>query len=286
MTAEEAPFDTHEGDPLSTSRDLSKLAAALSAAQAEIQAATKDSANPFYNSKYADLQSVWGVCHEPLTKHGLAVSQVCVTTEGGPVLKTVLLHTSGQRIVGDLPIILLDKVVQDKRTGELKTVPAGPQEFGSAMTYMRRYGLQAIVGVVCEDDDGERASGRGAKPAPSEKQQPKKQETPARKPLDIAEASKQLAAAKKPTDAAKVATLAKADFGKTPEWPAFEALAGGRIFSLVEEKINEPKADVAFLTKLSGWLMSCVFVEEEQKAALNKLMAEALAKIEAASGEA
>lgn len=127
------------------SEQINELAAALAKAQGEITGALKDSANPFYKSKYADLASVWDACKEPLSKNGLCVIQTPRITERGRVLVTTLAHSSGQWISSELPI---------------NPVKDDPQGLGSAISYMRRYALTAIVGVAQIDDDGEKAMGR------------------------------------------------------------------------------------------------------------------------------
>jgi hypothetical protein len=132
-----------------TSEQINELAAALAKAQGEIKGAAKDSANPFFKAKYADLASVWDACRVALTRNGLSVTQTA-TADGARVsVETRLLHASGQWL------------------GDTLTVTAkedSPQAIGSAITYARRYGLAAITGVAPEDDDGEAAQAR-SKPA-------------------------------------------------------------------------------------------------------------------------
>jgi len=55
------------------SESIAALAAALSKAQATMTSAKKDSTNPHFKSRYADLASIWDACREPLTKNGLAI---------------------------------------------------------------------------------------------------------------------------------------------------------------------------------------------------------------------
>lgn len=127
-----------------TSEQINELAAALSKAQGAMHAASKDSTNPHFKSKYADLASVWDVCRKPLTDNGLSVVQLPEATEHGLVIATRLMHASGQWMQADL---LLNPTKND------------PQGVGSAITYGRRYGLCAMVGIVAdEDDDGNGAS--------------------------------------------------------------------------------------------------------------------------------
>lgn len=127
-----------------TSTETKDIATALAKAQSEIEAATKDSENPFFKSTYADLTSVVSVARVPLTSHGLSVIQGAMEQPSGWVLVTRLAHTSGQWYETEFPLFLKAKT---------------PQEVGSAITYAKRYSFCAMVGVVTkdEDDDGERA---------------------------------------------------------------------------------------------------------------------------------
>lgn len=127
------------------SETIGALAAALAKAQAAITGAVKDAANPFFKSKYADLESVWSACRKPLTDNGLAVVQTSRYTPDGLMLVTTLLHSSGEWISGEMPVLVKDN---------------SPQAQGSGLTYARRYALAALVGVYQTDDDGEAAQGR------------------------------------------------------------------------------------------------------------------------------
>ncbi len=127
------------------SAECGELFTALSKAQAEIEGAAKGKVNPAFRSKYADLASVWDACREPLTKNGLCVIQQPFMRGNQAGLRTQIGHTSGQWSA----CVSL-------------TTPKdnGPQAYGSCLTYLRRYGLSAFVGVCPEDDDGEKAEGR------------------------------------------------------------------------------------------------------------------------------
>ncbi len=127
---------------------LGKLAEALSKAQSRIQGALKDAENPHFKSNYADLESTWNACRQQLADNGLAITQTMHKVDGERILRTTLLHISGESISGDTPILLGTR--QDM------------QALGSAITYARRYGLASMVGVAPkDDDDGEAAVGRG-----------------------------------------------------------------------------------------------------------------------------
>lgn len=133
---------------MNQSDSIAALAAALSKAQGQITGALKDSANPFFKSRYADLASCWDACRAQLAANGLAVIQTTEVTEAGTVLVTTLAHSSGEWIRGRLPVLTKD---------------AGPQGQGSGLTYARRYALAAVVGLAQIDDDGEAAQARGKK---------------------------------------------------------------------------------------------------------------------------
>jgi hypothetical protein len=152
------------------SETIAALAAALAKAQGEMDSAKKDSENPFFKSNYADLSSVWAAIRAPLSKHGLCVIQSINMDNGTPRLITMLAHSSGEWVASHLPI---------------NPVKNDPQGIGSAITYMRRYAVSALVGVAAEeDDDGEAAQGRGAEqPNP---QQPRPQPKPAAGPAPAA----------------------------------------------------------------------------------------------------
>lgn len=141
------------------SENINELITALSKAQGEISAASKDSDNPFFNSKYADLSSVWNACRDSLSRNGLAVIQTMnIIHEGQLFLVTTLAHSSGQWIRSQLPIKFNeDKFEKDKFGKDIKNNPL--QKMGSCLTYLRRYALAAIVGVAPDDDDDGNSGG-------------------------------------------------------------------------------------------------------------------------------
>jgi hypothetical protein len=134
---------------MKTSESIESLAKSLSKAQGEISNAIKNSANPHFKSRYADLAAIWDVIREPMSRNGIAIIQTINCIENRVAVNTMLLHESGQYISDtlEIPIQKMDA-----------------QSIGSASTYGRRYSLQAFSGVAGEDDDGNAASGKG--PAP------------------------------------------------------------------------------------------------------------------------
>ncbi len=124
---------------MNKSDNIQELCAALVKFQSEVRAVKKDSENPYFKSKYADLSSIWETIRKPLSANGLAVIQTNqADMENGVILETILLHSSGQWISG---VVKMTPTKND------------PQGFGSCQTYARRYGLSAILGIATEDDD-------------------------------------------------------------------------------------------------------------------------------------
>lgn len=130
-----------------SSTDCGELFAALATAQKEIVGAVKDSNNPFFKSKYADLSAVWDACHGPLNTNGISIIQLPSSDPKTPdivTVTTVLGHKSGQWISSSLSV---------------RPTKADAQGMGSAISYARRYTMAAIAGVAyIEDDDGNAAS--------------------------------------------------------------------------------------------------------------------------------
>lgn len=142
---------------MNKSESLAKLAPALVAAQKKMGAALKDAKNPFFKSKYANLNAVIDASIPVLNEHDIAVLQTPsihvdhVTGKTTSVIETVLLHASGEYVSSSTEIVAAKA--------------NDPQAAGSAISYARRYGLQATVTLKAEDDDAETAMNRTSKPA-------------------------------------------------------------------------------------------------------------------------
>jgi hypothetical protein len=125
-----------------------EIALALAKVQGSIIPPKKDTDNPFFKSRYADLAGVWESVRGPLAANDLAFVQL-PTTEGSRVSVTgILLHKSGESIESTI-------------SGSAKD--AMPQSIGSCITYLRRYQMSAMLGIAAEDDDGAAASGTTSK---------------------------------------------------------------------------------------------------------------------------
>ncbi len=131
-----------------TSKEIGELVKALAKVQGSIKPAKRESTNPFFKAKYADLTSVWDSCRKELSQNNLVVIQTTKSNNGMVTVITRLAHESGQWIRGEI---------------SLRPVKTDPQGYGSALTYARRYSLAAMVGIATgEDDDAEDAT-RGKK---------------------------------------------------------------------------------------------------------------------------
>lgn len=120
------------------------IAHALVAFQAEMKTVGKDKINPHFKSRYADIASITEDVMPTLTKHGLSFSCAPRSADNGYEIVGILLHESGERLEGALPLFGNDA-----------------QKIGSAITYARRYLLGCLTGVVTgdeADDDGNMAS--------------------------------------------------------------------------------------------------------------------------------
>lgn len=126
------------------SEAINELATALAKAQGAIDDAKKTNINPHFKNRYADLASVRAAIREPLAANGLSISQIASSNEQAAIVETVLMHTSGQWIAGVLALPVTKKDAQG---------------YGSAISYARRYGLMAMLGMASdEDDDGNAAT--------------------------------------------------------------------------------------------------------------------------------
>jgi hypothetical protein len=133
------------------SADISKIVPALVRAQAamvnpprnrSVQVRTQAGS---YTFRYATLDKITDMTREALAQNGLCVLQPIVSTERGPALVTRLLHESGQWMECEVGLPALGQ---------------NPQAFGSAVTYVRRYAISAMLNIAPdEDDDANRAAG-------------------------------------------------------------------------------------------------------------------------------
>ena len=131
--------------------DIKNLAAALVKTQMAMDAASKDSTNPHFRSKYADLSSIISAVSPAASVNGLAFVQISHERENAAAIETLIIHTSGETLSCGIVSCPVSK--------------ADAQGYGSAQTYAKRYSLSAAFGVRTEDDDGNAAA--KAKPLPN-----------------------------------------------------------------------------------------------------------------------
>ena len=122
---------------------MKEIATALLKAQSEMSNPKKGATNPFFKSKYADLNAIREAVIPTLNKNGITVLQPIVHFEGKNFVKTVLLHESGELLES------LTEIIYNKTNDA--------QAQGSGISYARRYALQSFVCVGADDDDGNKA---------------------------------------------------------------------------------------------------------------------------------
>ena len=152
-----APIAETPKPKIEWSAEIGLLVEALAKAQTKYDPALRDTKNPVYNSKYADLASIINATQPHLNAQGLAIIQMPTSEFGEGDAKmisitTLLAHSSGQWVKSTLT---LPAMMRDRFDS---------QSCGSAITYGKRYGYSAMSGVAPEvDDDGNRSAGVGSK---------------------------------------------------------------------------------------------------------------------------
>lgn len=127
---------------------MKELYKKIAKVQHEIGVLEKKKENPFFNSKYFDINQLLEELKPLLKEHGLVVVQQLSNREGRPALETLVIDEE-----------------TGEQTGAMVTIPdiQDPQKIGSAITYYRRYALQSFFLLQSEDDDANTAS-KGGKP--------------------------------------------------------------------------------------------------------------------------
>lgn len=130
-----------------SSEKITELARTMISVQQSLVPALKDGINTYTESSYATLKSVMEVCRMALLSHGIWMTQYPVSVEVGHLgLVTKIVHAESGQWQSSLIEMPLPK--------------NDPQGYGSAITYARRYGLSALLGITTEDDDAESAMPR------------------------------------------------------------------------------------------------------------------------------
>jgi hypothetical protein len=212
--------------------NLGPLAAALAKASTEFTTVTRDKTvtvqtktGGSYSFKYAPLDTILAAVRGPLSKNGLALVQLL--DEGA--LVTTLIHESGASISG--------------RIGLPNT--ADVQALGSAITYLRRYAIQAVLGIAAEeDDDGNHAAGNSTAPRRQRPAAPQPEPTPIRPPTTPEPTDDELAelhGETTPWTYAEFREACKRIAGTKPDLRAV-VTAGSKLFPTKGLELHEPKS--------------------------------------------
>lgn len=119
----------------------------LIAIQSSIQGLSKKANNPFYKSKYVTLSDILGEVKPILNDNDCYLTQnIEVKERDLVILETKICYKDGEVLLkSTAPLPIGSQDVNN------------PQKWGSAITYMRRYSLTALLGIQEEDDDGNKA---------------------------------------------------------------------------------------------------------------------------------
>ncbi len=131
--------------PERTTKKAKNIYQKLADAKAEIGAISKDSTNPFFKSKYFDINNLLAHVEPILYKHGLVCLQPIIEEN----VVTQIIDVNSEQII--------DSVIP-------LTEERDPQKLGSQISYFRRYSLSSLLAIQAEDDDG-----NSAKPKPQQK---------------------------------------------------------------------------------------------------------------------
>ena len=134
-----------------TSKPTGTMAQALIAWHKTKPVCPKNGSNPHFRSKYATLDDIIATITPVLAKHELNFTQRVIVVDGEDRLQTVLMHDSGQTITDEgVPIL---------------NAKGDAHGLGSGITYAKRYGLSAMLGIAADpDDDGNAAVKSAPKP--------------------------------------------------------------------------------------------------------------------------
>lgn len=109
----------------------------LLSAQKKIGTVAKDKTNPFFKSKYADINAIVEMVKPALNDEGLVLTQALSHIEGKPAIQTTISD-------GEAEISSITPLIENP----------DPQKMGAIITYFRRYALQSLLALQAEDDDG------------------------------------------------------------------------------------------------------------------------------------
>lgn len=127
---------------MESTESTKEIAAALAKAQTQFKQITRDKtvtvrtrSGTGYTFNYAPLESIMASIKAPLAENGIALLQSVIDGK----VQTVLMHTSGERIVSG--------------GTQIRATEDSAQAYGSGLTYARRYDLSLLLGICPDDDD-------------------------------------------------------------------------------------------------------------------------------------
>lgn len=145
---------------------INEIAAALAAAQGEFKAVAKDKTAKAgqYSYKYSDIADVLEMALPVLSKHKLALVQATDVDSGAIILRTRVVHASGQWIESGYPVC--------SASGQ------NHQQMGGALTYARRYAASSLLGIASDEDtDAQEAAQPVGRDSRRPQSAPRQQET-------------------------------------------------------------------------------------------------------------
>ena len=132
---------------------MSEIYKAIMAVQQAAPSIDKTANNPFFKSKYADLPVIWKVIKPLMFAAGLVCSHTTFCEGEDDFIRTKIVHAKSGEFIESVTKIRLTK--------------GTAQEYGSYITYMRRYDVGAMLGLVTDkEDDGNSATAAQSKPEP------------------------------------------------------------------------------------------------------------------------
>jgi hypothetical protein len=143
----------------------------------ELHNVAADKVNPFHNSRYASLAAIFDYLNPLMEERGLAICQSIALSEGDYEEETiykssetqtsrkVVTHGKSQSCITELIDVESGEVLE-RNSVPLGFTGADPQKIASAITYARRYGISALLGIATEEDDDANAASEPPAPKP------------------------------------------------------------------------------------------------------------------------
>lgn len=125
-----------------SSEDTTELYKALSEFHKHFTTVEKDAENPFHESSYASLSQILNVTRPILNEQGLILVQFPIsgTEKHSICIKTRLIHVDTGQFIESNSISLVPPKLE-------------AQQYGSLMTYLKRYQITSILGLSFSEDD-------------------------------------------------------------------------------------------------------------------------------------